>query len=160
MTLEAPQQPDLVELEIGAFMGPHIKRARYVLVAVGVLYAITGYLAYGDIAKLSQALDRYASNHGPEIEELRSQVSTAYAFVVLTLVVGVANIGLAAVGGKKTTYAMYAAMGLFVLHSAFQIILTGGVLVTSVVWWLIAITIGMGFQAAVKAEQLRRTARP
>jgi hypothetical protein len=29
------QQEDLVELEIAAFMGPHIKRARIVLAAAG-----------------------------------------------------------------------------------------------------------------------------
>ena len=151
-------EPDLIELEIGAFMGPHIKRARMVLVAVGVLYAVTGYIAYGDISQLHDRLARYTGEHGAAFDELQSAVSTAYVYVVLTVVVGIANIGLAAIGGKQTTKAMYVAMGLFVLHSAFQIILTGGVLVTSVVWWLIAITMALGFQAAVKAEQLRRSA--
>jgi hypothetical protein len=150
---------DLVELEIGAFMGPHIKRARIVLVAVGVLYAVTGYLAYDDIAQLRDRLAHYTGHRGEAFQDVQSQVTMAYVFVVLTVVIGIANIGLAAIGGKQTTKAMYVAMGLFVLHSLFQIILTGGVLVTSIVWWLIAITMGLGFQAAVKAEQLRRARR-
>ena len=47
-------QDNLLELEIGAFMGPHIKRARIVLVIVGVLYAVWGYLNYSDIAQLHE----------------------------------------------------------------------------------------------------------
>ncbi len=157
METQSPQ-PDLVELEIGAFMGPHIKRARIALVLIGVFYAVSAYLDYGDIARLRDALAGYEGRHNTAFDELQSRVSTAYEYIVLTIVVGVANIALAGIGGKKTTLAMYIAMALFVVHSGFTLVLTQGLLVTSVVWWMIAITLGLGFQAAVKAERLRRTA--
>jgi lipopolysaccharide export LptBFGC system permease protein LptF len=150
--------PDLLELEIDAFMGPQIKRARIALVLIGVLYAFTGFTSYDEIDRLRDSLAQYTGRHSAEFDRLQSQVSNVYAFVVLTIVVGLANLGLAMIGGKKTTLAMYVAMALFAVHSLFELVLSQGVLVTSVLWWLTAITLGLGFEAALKAERLRRSA--
>jgi hypothetical protein len=57
-------------------------------------------------------------------------------------------------------FAFYAAMAIFVAHSAFLLYLSGGALVTSGLWWITAICLGMGFQAALKAERLRKGDRP
>src|SRR5436190_16217314 len=93
---------EMTELEIAAFMTPHINRARIVLVAVGILYAVLGYLAYRDVSKLKQMIDAYGSANDPDLEPIRDAVTKAYMIVVFVMVAGVANIGLAAIAGKKT----------------------------------------------------------
>ena len=148
------QQQNEVELEIAAFMGPHIKRARIVLVLVGLLYAIDGYRNYDAVAQLREM------TRGSELPEVERTVTLLYAAVVFMIIAGIANIVLAAVAGKKTMLAFYAAMGIFVVHSAFLLYLSGGALITSWLWWLTAICLGLGFQAALKAERLRRDERP
>src|SRR5262245_47889329 len=129
-----------VELEIAAFMGPHIKRARIFLVAIGVLYAVTGYLAYGDIASLRESMK---GSDG----EIAHYVNMLYVGVVFLLCAGIANIALAALAGKKAMIAMYAAVGIFGVHSVLQVYLSQGLLVTSWLWWLTLIILGLGFQA-------------
>lgn len=146
---EPAVEEDPVELEIAAFMGPHIKRARIALVLVGIVYAFNGYRAYGDINELHELMRGDSS-------ELASAVNMAYYFVVATVVAGVANIFLAAIGGTKVTFAIYIAMAIFAAHSLFALYLGGVVLFMSWLWWLTAIVLGMGFQAAWKADQLRK----
>jgi hypothetical protein len=47
-------------------------------------------------------------------------------------------------------------MGIFVAHSCFQLYISGVLVFMSWTWWLAAIVLGMGFQAAYKAAKLRR----
>jgi hypothetical protein len=154
-----PSQDNLLELEIGAFMGPHIKRARIALVLIGILYAVTAYLSYDDIAKWHAAMSG-ASTKDARVAELKHLVDVAYFVVVFTGIAGVANIVLAAIGGTKTTFAMYAAMGIFAVHTAIQLYATEGMILTNWLWWITAIVIGMGFQAAYKAQALRKSRAP
>jgi hypothetical protein len=148
----APQE-DPVELEIAAFMGPHIKRARIALVLVGIVYAWNAYRSYGDVKALRELMKG-------ENGELAHAVNMAYYFVIATAIAGVANIALAAIGGAKaTTKTMYIATGIFVAHSLFGMYIGGVALFTNWIWWLTAICLGMGFQAAWKADQLRKQRR-
>ena len=135
------------ELEIAAFMGPHIKRARIALVLIGILYAYVGYRDYGMVKQWREALAG---------SEVAGKVDMLYYFVIFTFIAGVANIVLAVIGGKQTTKTMYIAFGIFVVHSAWMLYLVGVLLFTSWTWWISAIVIGMGFQAALKAENLRK----
>jgi hypothetical protein len=147
-------QAELTELEIAAFMGPHIKRARIALVLVGVLFAVTAILHYNDIDALRNAMRRY-SDESPRIAEAKRLVDTAYYFIVFTGFAGVANIALAAIAGKKATFAMYAAMAIFGAYTLFEISLSVPFFV-DYVWWITAIVVGMGAQAVWKAEKLRK----
>src|SRR5688572_21965031 len=115
MTASQPQD-DLIELEIAAFMGPHIKRARIALVLIGILYLWTTYRSYGDISHAHDVLK--ADGAGSEIKRL---VDLLYIFVIFTGAAGIANIILAGIAGTKTTFAIYTAMGIFVAHSLFQV---------------------------------------
>lgn len=149
-------QADLTELEIAAFMGPHVKRARFALVLVGIMYALTAYLHYGDIAAAHRAMGAYGDD--PEVAAMRQTIDAAYYFIVFTGIAGVANILLAAIGGKRPTFAMYTAVAIFVAHSLFQLYL-GMAPFADWVWWISAIVVGMGGEAAWKAEKLRRERR-
>jgi hypothetical protein len=157
MALPAQQQNE-VELEIAAFMGPHIKRARIVLVLVGVLYLLSGYMNWDDISALREMVKDWPGGSG--LDELKRQVSLAYAAVVIVIIAGIANIVLSAIAGVKTMFAFYAAMGIFAVHSVFLLYATGGAIVTNIIWWITAICLGMGFQAALKADKLRKGERP
>jgi hypothetical protein len=149
-----PTQAELTELEIAAFMGPHISRARIALVLVGALYALTAFLHYADIAKVHDALRAYDGD-SPQAARLKHLVDMAYYYVVFTGVAGVANMALAAIAGARPTFAMYAAMAIFAAHTLFQISIDVPFFVDWV-WWIMAIVVGMGFHAAWKAEKLRR----
>ena len=155
MAVEQPPQQDLLELEIGAFMGPHIKRARIALVLIGLLYAWVVISTWGDISKWHDAM-KGVRGGDPRMAELEHAVNIAYYFIVFTGVVCVANIVLAAIAGKMTTVAIYTAMGLFIAHSCFELYVYGILLFTSWVFWLGAISLGLGFQAAHKAAKLRK----
>jgi hypothetical protein len=143
----ADNKEELVELEIAAFMGPHIKRARIALVIIGVLYAYVGWRDYGKVVQLRELLAGSA---------VQTQANMLYYFVIFTFLAGVANFGLAFVGGKMATRAMYIAFGIFVAHSLFLAYFAGPLILTNWQWWLTAIVLGMGFQAALKAEKLRK----
>ena len=160
--MDAPLQQDLVELEIAAFQGPHIKRARIVLVAIGLLYVIFGFMSYGDVSRAQDMLDRWSAGGGndPRLAEVQHQVSILYTAVLVVIGCGVANILLAVIAGKKTMLAFYAAVAIFATNSAVQIYASGGMLLTNLLWWLTLICLGMGFQAAFKAERLRERRQP
>ena len=150
---------EMMELEIAAFMTPHINRARIVLVAVGLLYAFLGWRAYGDIAELKRMVD--ADGGGGEMyEAFRDAVTKAYVLVVFVIAAGVANIVLAVIAGKKTMLAFNIAMGIFVIHTGIQMYVAGGLFLMSWLWWVTAICLGMGYAAATKAEKLRRGTPP
>lgn len=161
MTSEQTREPqeDLIELEIAAFMGPHIKRARIALLLIGALYIWSAYRAWGGISEAREAMKGISASD-PELGELKRLVDLAYFIVVFTGASGIANILLAAMAGKRTTFAIYTAMGIFVVHTAIQLYATKGLFVTSWLWWVTAIVLGMGFQAAYKANQLRKSRVP
>jgi hypothetical protein len=152
------KQPDLIELEIAAFMGPHIQRARIALVIIGGLYAWLAYRSWGDVSA-ARALMSDVGEDSPGLAALKSAVNLAYVIVAYTGFAGVANLVLAAIAGKKATFAMYAAMGIFAVHTALQLY-AGGLVFTNWLWWVSAIVLGMGFQAAYKAQQLRKNRQP
>jgi hypothetical protein len=154
-TPTTPTQAELTELEIAAFMGPHIKRARIALVLIGALYIWVSYRAYGDVSRAKEMMDGVASGDAAT-DKLKHLVTLAYVIVVFTGISGVANILLAAIAGTKTTFAMYTAMGIFAVHTALQFYATEGVILTNWLWWITAIILGMGFQAAHKAHKLRK----
>lgn len=133
-------------------MGPHIKRARIALVLVGIVYLFTAYRSFGTVTTLRALVTASSSSLG-------HQIDLAYYFVIATIVAGLGNLVLAAIGGTRTTAAMYIATAVFAGHSLFELSITGALLLTSWLWWLTAICLGMGFQAAWKADQ-RRNARP
>jgi hypothetical protein len=147
-----------VDLEIAAFMTPHINRARIVLVAVGLLYAFIGWRAYGDVATAKRMLEGYGDD--PDLDKLRSAVTLAYAIVIFVMVAGVANILLAIIAGKKTLLAFNIAAAIFVIFTGLQMYAAGGLFLTSWVWWVSAISLGMGYAAAKKAERLRAGTPP
>jgi len=149
---------NLVELEIAAFMGPHIKRARIVLAIAGALYCIAGWMDYSRVAEVRAMLARAGAgmSRTPELARAEHIVNLAYLIVVGGIIAGVANIVLAAIAGTKTMVAFYAAVAIFAAYSLLQLYVSGGLLLTSWLWWLTAIVVGMGFQAALKAEKLRR----
>lgn len=145
-----------VDLEIGAFMAPHINRARIVLVLMGALYLAIGIMAYSDISKIRDAMDAWSKRgHSAELDQYRHAVQLAYITVIAAIAIGAANIALAAIAGKKTMLAFNVALGLFIVHTALQAYATDGVIFTSFLWWITAIFLGMGYQAARKAEKLR-----
>ena len=146
---------NLVELEIAAFQGPHIKRARIVLAVVGLIYLYWGWHNYDAIADLRRMVNQA---QGPEIEQYKSAVNLAYATIVSWIVGGIAMFVLAGTAGKKTMLSFYAAVGIFGAISLLELYVSSGTLLTSPVWWLAAICLVLGFTAARKAEALRRTA--
>lgn len=157
--ISPPSQDSLIELEIAAFMGPHIKRARFALVLIGGLYIYLAYKSWDAVAYAKKMMDGVSSSD-PGIAAMKSAVNLMWVLVVYTGFAGVANIVLAAIAGTKTTFAMYAAMAIFVVGTALQLYASGGMIFTSWLWWLSAIVLGMGFQAAYKAQQLRKNRTP
>jgi hypothetical protein len=148
---------NLVELEIAAFQGPHIKRARIVLAAAGLLYVWLGYRSYDVIAKLRDLIS-HATDTSPEMTAWRGAVNLAYAVVVSSIIAGIAMFVLAGVAGRKTMLAFYAAVAVFRAHSLLELYASGGLILTSWVWWATAICLTLGFMAARKAEALRKAA--
>jgi hypothetical protein len=151
---------DLVELEIAAFMGPHIKRARIMLFAVGTIDVVLGGLDYPDIAQAREMMQRLHADPmyaQASFAAADHAVTLASVLVIGAIVAGLANIVLAAIGGKQTTRAMYVAMAIFVAFSALQLYAAGVLLFTSLLWWFTAIILGLAFTAARKADKLRAT---
>ena len=156
---------DLIELEIAAFMGPHIKRARIVLAALGVLNFVWGWIHYSDVAEAKRFLDAIGSHvaHDADFDRVQRLVTLAYVLVVGWVVGGVADVVLAIVAGKKTIPAFYAAAAIFIALTALEFYVAGANMflsLTSVLWWLSVIALAMGFTAARKAEQLRARSAP
>lgn len=146
---------NLVELEIAAFMGPHIKRARIALALGGILYVIFGYLDYGRVADARHAISAWTGPRSDELAQLTSMVNLAYVVVVSAIAAGTAYIILAAIAGSKTMAVFYVAAAIFVATSLLELYASDGALLTSFVWWMIAICLFLGFTAARKAEVLR-----
>ena len=139
-------QHEQTELEIAAFMGPHIKRARIALVLIGLLYLLIAYLNWGDVSRVRDTIRALGDGGGPEIATAKHNIDMAYYFLLATAFAGVASIALAPFASVKSTL--------------FQVYLGGAASLLSWEFILIAIVIGMGLQAAWKADKLRRERAP
>jgi hypothetical protein len=134
-------------------LASYVRRARIALVAIGILYA---WIAYGNYDHLRPWRDgsMFANEPTGEIKRL---IDLAYFNVVFTGVAGVANLVLAANAGKRTTFAKGAAIGVFAVYTALRLYQTHGRYLSTWQWWVTAIVLGIGVQAAYKANQLRRS---
>jgi hypothetical protein len=140
---------NLVELE----MALYIKRVRIALVLIGVLYAWT---AYGNYNHLTPWRDGSMFESEPT-GEIKRLIDLAYCIIVFTGIASVANLVLAAIAGKKTTFAIYISMGIFAIYTALRVYQTNGRYLSTWLWWTTAIVLGIGFQAAYqqrKSQQL------
>ncbi len=151
------ERNEQIELEIAAFQGPHIKRARIVLAVAGLLYVWTGYRAYDAVAQARAAVAGWTGTHDAEFDHIKSIINLAYTTVIAAIVAGLAMFVLAAIAGKKTMVAFYAAVAVFGAYSLIVIYASDGLVLTSIVWWATAICLTLGFTAARKAEKLRAT---
>ena len=148
-----------LELEIAAFQGPHIKRARIVLAVAGLLYVWTGYRAYDAVAKMRDLINQIHDS-SPQLDQAHHVVNLAYTVVMSAIVAGIAMFALAGIAGKKTMAAFYAAVAVFGVHTMILLYASDGLVLTDFVWWATAICLTLGFTAARKAEKLRAGAAP
>ena len=136
-------------------LASYVRRARVALVLIGILYAWT---AYGNYDHLKPWRDGSMFVNEPT-GEIKRLIDLAYCIVVFTGVASIANLVLAAIGGKRTTFAICAAMGVFAVYTALRLYQTNGRYLSTWSWWVTAIMLGMGVQAAYKANQLRQSRR-
>ena len=149
---------DLLELEIAAFQGPHIKRARIVLAITGALYVAWGLYHYGDVAKARELLAALGDeSSAPGFARLQHAVTLAYALVIGAMIAGVANMVLAVLAGTKTMPAFYAAAAVFVAFTGLEMYVSSSnlLMLTDPLWWCLTIALGFGFFAALKAQRMR-----
>jgi hypothetical protein len=134
-------------------LASYVRRARIALVLIGVLYA---WVAYGNYDHLRPWRDgtMFANEPTGEIKRL---IDLAYFLVVFTGVASVANLVLAAIGGRRTTLAIGAAAGVFATYTALRLYQTDGRYLSTWQWWVTALALGIGVQAAYKANRLRRS---
>ena len=151
------ERNEQIELEIAAFQGPHIKRARIVLAVAGLLYVWTGYRAYDSVAKARDMINQ-AGEGGALLEQYHHLVNLAYAVVMSAIIAGISMFVLAGIAGKKTMLAFYAAVAVFGVHTLILLYASDGLVFTDFVWWAVAICLTLGFSAARKAEKLRASA--
>lgn len=148
------ERNEQIELEIAAFQGPHIKRARIVLAVAGLLYVWTGYRAYDSVAKAREA---FKGVHDAQWAEVQHIINLAYIVVMSAIIAGISMFVLAGIAGKKTMVAFYAAVAVFGVHTLILLYASQGLVLTDFVWWATAICLTLGFSAARKAEKLRST---
>jgi hypothetical protein len=135
-------------------LATYIKRARAALVLVGILYAWTAYSNYDHLRPWRDG-SMFEVEPTDELERL---IDLAYFIIVFTGIASGANVVLAAIVGKYTAFAAYAALGIFTVYTALRLYQTDGRCLSSWLWWVTAIVLGTGFQAAYKANQLRQPA--
>lgn len=148
------ERNEQIELEIAAFQGPHIKRARIVLAVAGLLYVWTGYRAYDSVSKARAAL---SGVHDTAYADVQHIINLAYIVVLSAIIAGISMFVLAGIAGKKTMVAFYAAVAVFGVHTLILLYASQGLVLTDFVWWATAICLTLGFTAARKAEKLRST---
>jgi hypothetical protein len=136
-------------------LASYVGGARIALVLTGILYAWT---AYGNLANLRPWRDgsMFVNEPTGELEQL---IDLAYFIAVFTGIAGVANVVLAAIAGKRPTLAAHAAMAIFAVYTALRLYQTGGGYLSTWLWWVSAVVLGMGSRAAYKASQLRQAAQ-
>jgi hypothetical protein len=88
--------------------------------------------------------------------ELKRLIDLAFFMIVFTGMASVANVMLAGDRGKRTTFAIYTAMGIFAVYTALRLYQTNGRYLSTGLWWVTALVLGMGLQATCKANQLRK----
>ena len=130
----------------------YVRRARIVLVLVGIRFAWTAYDGY---QHLRPWMDGTMFETAPT-GELGQMIDLAFYIIVFAGIASVANLVLAAIADKKTTFAIYAAIGIFAVYTALRLYQTEGRYLFNWMWWVTAILLGIGFHAASKAKQLRK----
>ena len=131
----------------------YVRRARVVLVLLGIRYAWT---AYGNFKNLRPWMDGSMFETEPT-GDLKQFIDLAFYIMVFTGIASIANVVLAAIADKKTTFAIYAAMGIFAVYTALRLYQTEGRYLSNWLWWATAILLGIGCHAAFKANQLRKS---
>ena len=131
----------------------YIKRTRIALVLLGILYAWT---AYGNYWHLKPWRDgsMFESEPTGELEQL---IDLSYFIIVFTGIASIANVLLAAIAGKKTTFAIYTAIAIFAVYTALRLYQTDGRCLSDWLWWVTTIVLGLCFQAGYNASQLRKS---
>jgi len=160
-TMEAitTTKEEQTQLEIDAFMGPHIKRARIALFIIGGLYLISTALAWSDVRELRAALEEYANAavSSSEAAKARQLANVALYITVGFGIAGFMTMVFAAMAGTRTTFAMYGAAAIFTAVTLLQIWANGiAQLMISPLFYIVVIVIGFGVSAAWKANALRR----
>ncbi|MGE0871544.1 MAG: hypothetical protein AB7P03_23495 [Kofleriaceae bacterium] len=144
--------------------GLYIKLARIALVLIGVLYAWTAYANYDrfmGVCKVPGSAAEWGSCLGlvfPADDPLGELVHRYHFIIVLAGVAAAVNVVLAAIAGKKTTFAIYTATGIFAVYTSLSLYQMSG-LVFTWKWSVTAIVLGLGLQAASKANQWRESRR-
>lgn len=155
--MDAREQQAL-ELEIAAFQGPAMKRARIWLAILGAVYFVTGIWDYIQISEVRERLDRLAAFASTsERTEAERMVDHVALVVVFTIVAGVLQLGLAWWAKKRPLEAFLAACGLFAVHTAILLSLVGPVVLFSEIRILFVIVLAFGLFAALKANRMRRS---
>jgi len=151
--LRVVMMPDPRSADHDHELASYVRRARIALVLIGILYAWT---AYGNYHHLRPWRDGSMFVNQPT-GELGRLIDLAYFIVVFTGIASVANLVLAAIGGRRTTLAIGAALGVFAVYTALRLYQTDGRYLSTWQWWVTALALGIGVQAAYKANQLRRS---
>lgn len=150
----------LVELK----MATYIKRTRIALVLIGGLYAWTAYGSHDRLMGICSAFT-FPAEWGegsclslvfPPDDPIGALVDRYHVIIVLAGIAAAVNVVLAAIAGKKTRFAIYTAMSIFAVYTPLSLYQMTGLLSTWA-WWVTAIVLGLGFQAASKANQLRKS---
>jgi hypothetical protein len=155
-----------LQLEIDAFMTPAIRRARILLVAMGVLYLIGGVYNYlhadetrarveGAAAKLRELGVDLDPDVQAKVEAARRTVSAITWAAGIVALVGLAHFVLAAWAGRRPLAAFYVALGLFGLRVLTLALALGPLSLLSVENAIAGIILVFGLVAAQKVERLR-----
>jgi hypothetical protein len=144
-----------VELEIAAFMGPHIKRARIALFLVGALYVVLGALDWSYLGEV-RARIADAKAYGWAVEpEYESAVTFAYILVVTSVGAGMVQMLLALAAGKRTMLAFNIGLALWIAELGLNVFANGPAIFFGWVFWVVTFFLVFGYVAAYKAQQLR-----
>jgi len=152
------------EHRVALEMASHIKRARIALVLSGILYAWAAYGSYDRIMGMCRAFQFPAAwGEGsclsiafPPDDPIGRLVARYLFIIVLAGIAATVNLAFAAIARKRLTIAIYTAVGIFAVYTALSLYQMAGLLSTWV-WWLTAIVLGLGVQAAAKANQLHKS---
>ena len=123
-----------------------MRRARVALVVLGLFYAWT---AWGNYYHLRPWRDGSLLATEPT-GELGRLIELSFVIVVFTGIASVASLALAAIA--RTKLAVGSAIGIFAVYTALRLYQTEGRCLTSWLWWLTAIVLGVGVEAAFRAS--------
>lgn len=145
-------------------LNSYIKRARIALVSIGILYA---WAAYGSHERLMGicGVFNFPAERGegsclslvfPPDDPIGALVDRYRFIIILASIAAAVTVGLAAIAGKRTALAVYTAIGMFAVYTPLSLHQMTGLLSTWV-WWVTALALGLGFHATSRANQRRRS---